>query len=85
MSYKVNDKEELIKIIKRCNEKCDFTEVENLNVSRLDDLSYVFYECNNLTKIDLSKWDVSNIKDMDFMFVGCEKLNIIDIFIFTLD
>ena len=53
----------------------------NLNTSNVTDISYMFYECHNLSELsDISKWDTSKINDMSNLFKGCQLLiNIPDI------
>ena len=74
MPYKVKDKDELLAIIKECDAKRDFTKVENLDISNISNLSLIFYDCENLTTLDLIKWDVSNVKDMYGTFTNCYNL-----------
>ena len=33
--------------------------------------SYMFYECSNITEMDLSNFDSSEVIQMDYMFFGC--------------
>ena len=40
----------------------------------LNDYSYLFCDCENLTTLDLSHWDVSNVTSMYSMFEGCSSL-----------
>ena len=40
----------------------------------LNDLSLLFYDCQNLESIDLSAYNATNITSMAFMFIGCLKL-----------
>ena len=39
------------------------------------DSSYMFYNCNNLTELDLSNLDTSNVTNMSYMFSNCNSLN----------
>jgi len=41
--------------------------------------SYMFYNCSNLTKIDLSYFDTKNVIDMSCMFYGCSNLTSLDL------
>ncbi|MGL4362807.1 MAG: BspA family leucine-rich repeat surface protein [Cellulosilyticaceae bacterium] len=38
-----------------------------------------FYNCNNLSKIDLKASDISAITDMSYMFAGCSSLTELDV------
>ena len=33
----------------------------------------MFYECIQLTELDLSSFDTSNVEEMRLMFFGCQK------------
>ena len=37
-------------------------------------MSYMFYQCTLLTKINLSKFNTKNVKEMNSMFLGCASL-----------
>ena len=41
----------------------------------LEDISYLFYNCQQLKEIDLSNFKTQNAKNMKCMFSGCSKLN----------
>ena len=38
------------------------------------DMKAIFYECSELTSIDLSHFDTTNVVNMELMFAGCRKL-----------
>ena len=65
--------------------KIDFRElgslisVEYLNTSNVTDMSYMFYNCTNLTSIDASNWDTSKVTDMCDMFFECHSLESLDL------
>ena len=79
-----NTKEELIEIIvKRINEDGTTCDLNDIDVSRITDMSYLFSEFDktdtgrlNTHKEmhnfdgDISKWNVSNVKNMRKMFAG---------------
>ena len=47
----------------------------NLDTSKITDISYMFYECKNLSELsDISNWNTSKITDMNNAFKGCELL-----------
>ena len=50
---------------------CEMTqdEIENLDTSKITDMSEMFKGCKEFTG-DLSKWDVSNVTNMNEMFKG---------------
>ena len=43
--------------------------VSNWDVSNVDNMSGMFYECNSFNQ-DISNWNVSNVKDMSSMFLS---------------
>ena len=47
---------------------------ENNIGNNLKDIKYMFYECKELTSIDLSGISLVNIKDLSSMFYGCSSL-----------
>lgn len=79
-----NTKEELIEIIvKRINEEGLECDLNDIDVSKITDMSYLFSEFDEskLGRIskykelhnfngDISKWNVSNVKNMNKMFAG---------------
>ena len=42
-------------------------------------MSWMFYDCQNLIKIDLSSFDTQNVIDMSYTFYGCKNLINIDL------
>ena len=60
---------ELKEIIeKRINEEGPDCDLNDIDTSFIDDMSYLFYKAN--FNGDISKWDVSNVKNMTRMFMG---------------
>ena len=59
----------------------EFSEVDNyelLNLSEVTDISYIFKDCTNLEKIDLSFLNSMNkIKNIDSIFYNCKNLALI--------
>ena len=49
----------------------------------MNDCSFMFYKCSNITKIDLSSFDTQNVTDMRKMFFGCNNLKEIDLSTFN--
>ena len=58
------------------NEKDKTLEIK-LKGKELEDISYIFYNCDNLIKIDLSSFNTQNITNMFGMFSDC--INLIEI------
>ena len=46
----------------------------NWDVSRSNDLSFLFVNCESFNE-DISSWDVSNVKSMAYMFILCRSFN----------
>ena len=61
-------------VFSTCKKLKTITNIGNLNISKADGMSYLFYECNALTQLDLSNWDTSNIQYMIAAFDGCNNL-----------
>lgn len=53
--------------------------LQYLKTSEVTNMSHMFYNCKNLTALDLSSFDTSNVNDMSFMFHNCQKLQTLDI------
>ncbi len=45
-----------------------------MSTPALTNMRYMFYNCKNITKIDLSGFNTSNVTDMSALFNYCEKL-----------
>ena len=48
-------------------------------IKNLAKINYMFYDCNNITDIDLSNFNSQNITKIDSMFFGCTSLNNINL------
>ena len=71
---KVETREQLQLIIEeRYNNNKSFVDLIDLDISELDDLSYIFYGLN-MEVVDISGWDTSNVITMTCMFNRCKKL-----------
>ena len=67
-------KEELQKIInKRIKEEGNKCNLNDIDVSYITDMSYLFEGIN--FNGDISDWDVSNVTNMEYMFFGCYSFN----------
>ena len=61
-------------VFSMCKKLKTITNIGNLNISKSEGISYLFYECNALTQLDLSNWDTGNIQYMIATFDGCNNL-----------
>lgn len=46
-----------------------------ISVTKTLDASYMFYECENMTNVDLNNFDTSKVVDMSGMFSHCSSLS----------
>ena len=51
----------------------------NLNTKYVTDMSYMFYNCSELTSLNLSGWNTSKVKNLKQMFYGCKKLTSVNL------
>ncbi|MCV3430447.1 DUF285 domain-containing protein [Campylobacter lari] len=68
--YRPKNKNELMNLVH--NERISLRDID---VSLIDDFSYVFYYSKRLDFLGIERWDVSNAKDMSYMFFNCTKFN----------
>ena len=61
-------------VFSTCKKLKTIANIGNLNISKADGISYLFYECNSLTQLDLSNWGTENIQYMIATFDGCNNL-----------
>ena len=67
----VNNKSELRELIKqRINEQGPNCDLNDIDVSRVTDMSHLFFESS--FNGDISKWDVSNVTNMSWMFANSD-------------
>ena len=58
--------------------KFKYIDISNWNVSNVENMNCMFYECKQLESIgDLSEWNVSNAENMWGMFGDCKQLKFI--------
>lgn len=51
----------------------------NLNTSEVMNMNMMFYGCENLTTLDLSKFDTSKVTEMSSMFDNCSRVANLDV------
>ena len=77
---KFHSKKELMKYLKSEIEKQgENVVIRDLDVSLIEDLSFLFNGCENIRTLDLSGWDISNVWDMNSMFYACSNLKSLDL------
>ena len=81
---KINNKEELIKVIKKEIEKQGKVKLDlnHLDVSEVEDFSNLFYILDigaDLEELNVSAWDTSGATKMNNMFGGCNMLRRLDL------
>ena len=52
---------------------------DDLDTSKVIDMSYLFGKCESLSEIDVSNFDTSNVTNMRSMFYNCSKLTELDV------
>ena len=75
--YFPEKKRELESIITDLLDKHAGQEVIDLNdidISNINDISFLFYKRNDIYNIDISNWDVSNVTNMSSIFYNCKNL-----------
>ena len=61
----------------KCNKLKNIIGIENLDVSKLEDASCMFYGCENLVELDLTNWNPISLEIAWNMFYNCSNLKII--------
>ena len=62
-----------------CSNLTDIVGIEYLNTEDVTDMSYMFYNCQNLNSLDLTSFNTANVTDMNHMFYGCYRLASLDL------
>ena len=57
--------------------------LEYLNTSEVTLMNYMFYDCSDLTSIDLSHFNTDKVRNMPGMFSYCQKLKSLDLSTFN--
>ena len=60
-----------------CDKLKNIIGIENLDVSKLRCTNSMFYGCENLVELDLTKWNPVSLQNTSDMFYGCSNLKII--------
>ena len=78
-SFKKYAPTSLRNFFKNCKALETISNLENLNTTKVTDMSYMFNGCNNLSSLDLSYFNTTNVTDMSGMFYNCKKLSLLDL------
>ena len=62
-----------------CRQLTNIENLEYLYTNEVTDMSYMFYNCNKLTTLDVSNFDTSNVTTMRYMFGDCKNLTTLDV------
>lgn len=62
-----------------CTNLTSIEGIENLNTSKVTDMSGMFAQCSNLETLDLSHFNTEKVTKMAQMFYGCTKLHNLNI------
>ena len=57
----------------------EINNLEMLDTSNVTDMDHMFYNCRNLTSLDLSSFNTSNVINMSNMFYMCRNLTSLDL------
>ena len=75
-NYHPTSKEQLQRIVRNLlHERGKDADLNDIDVSGVDDMAGLFNHVMDPHNIDISKWDVSNVKDMWMMFFRCKNFN----------
>ena len=55
------------------------TGMENLNTSQVTDMEGMFEFCDQLTSLEVSRFDTRKVLDFDIMFKDCQKIESLDV------
>ena len=53
--------------------------LNNLDTSKVTNMSCMFYRCSSLQSLDVSGFDTSNVTNMNSLFSGCSSLQSLDV------
>ena len=60
-----------------CSNLTDIVGIEYLNTEDVTDMSYMFYNCQNLNSLDLTSFNTAKVGNMSNMFYNCSALTTI--------
>lgn len=63
----------------RCHRLTSITGISNLKTDNVINMGSMFFDCTNLTNLDVSGFNTGNVIDMSAMFMGCSSLTNLDV------
>ena len=63
----------------RCHRLTSITGISNLKTDNTINMGSMFFDCTNLTNLDVSGFKTDNVTDMGSMFMGCSGLTNLDL------
>ena len=82
-SFKKFEPTTLSSFFKELKSLTSISGLENLNTTHVTDMSKMFYNCYNLSSLDLSQFNTGNVEKMNEMFYYCRGLNSLDLSAFN--
>ena len=76
-----NQKEELI--LKKKFDKQGYNSIDFMIKEKLTDMSFIFFNCDSLKKIEFISFDTSLVNNMQYMFAGCKEIEYLDLSYFN--
>ena len=58
-----------------CTGLNEITGLKHLNTAEVTDMSYMFWNCRNLSSLDLTNFNTAKVENMSGMFHSCQKLS----------
>ena len=58
-----------------CTGLNEITGLKYLNTAEVTDMSFMFWNCKNLSSLDLTNFNTTKVENMSGMFHGCQKLS----------
>ena len=68
-----------------CDKLTEIHSIENLNTSKVTDMSWMFFGCSSLTSLNLSNFNTAKVHDMSYMFSSCSRLTSLNLSNFNTD
>ena len=82
-SFKKFEPTTLSSFFKELKSLTSISGLENLNTTHVTDMSKMFYNCYNLSSLNLSQFNTGNVEKMNEMFYNCHELNSLDLSAFN--